>query len=138
MRLVALAVVFAAFVIVLGSSACHSSTGGACRSAGGTCLYALGGGPVCEKQAPASAQDCTSSSVPDWSCCLVIQEEEQDGAVESGATVDDSSVSPGVDATTTPASEASTGDSTTPASEASAEDSTTPASEAGADDANAE
>src|SRR5271163_4650905 len=91
MRQVAYAIVFAALVIVLGSASCSSTTGKSCTSAGGKCLYELGGGPACMVQAAASAQDCTSgSNAGGWICCLDVLEPE-DAAIESGTVTADGS-----------------------------------------------
>jgi hypothetical protein len=103
MRLIAYAIVFAVLVIVLGSASCSSTTGKACTSAGGKCLYELGGGgPVCTTQAAKSAQDCTSgSNAGGWVCCLDVPEageEDASAGIESGTTtVDGAGDAPSVD-----------------------------------------
>jgi len=87
MRRVAYAIAFAAIAIVVGPSSCTSTTGHACKSAGGTCLYDAGGGPACAKQAMASAQDCTSNDAPGWICCLDVEEPADGG--DAAAPVSD-------------------------------------------------
>jgi hypothetical protein len=106
MRRIVHALVFAAFVVAVGGPSCTTKTGHACSSAGGTCVFAGGGGPVCLVQAASSAQDCWTGTNAGWSCCLEIEggppdaapDAESEGETGTPPLVDAAGDAPGADA----------------------------------------
>jgi hypothetical protein len=93
MRWLAHAVVLAAVLVVLAASSCtSSSTGKACSSIQGTCLYSPSAA-ACGTQAPSSAQDCsTAPNQGGWVCCLLPVETDAAADGEASTTQADATL----------------------------------------------